>query len=260
MVIRFNSIYLTFVQIAHAAPANPKVGVKAGVLDGILNAGPVVQLLLLLLIALSVISWAIIFAKYKQFKALRKANTEFNDQFWKASSLEALFEKTEEETDSSLARIFRVAFTELQRLADSPLANEKAEGEKGQTRLLLSGSDNLERALRKAIDNEIALKEARLNFLATTGSTAPFIGLLGTVVGIMTSFSQIAASGSASLAVVAPGISEALFATAVGLFAALPAVAAYNYFVSQVRKFEMELNSFASDFLNIAKRNFFRGE
>jgi biopolymer transport protein TolQ len=99
-----------------------------------------------------------------------------------------------------------------------------------------------------------------LNFLATTGSTAPFIGLLGTVLGIMTSFQQIASAGSASLAVVAPGISEALFATAVGLFAALPATAAYNYFVGQVRRIEMELTSFSSDFLNVAKRNFFKDQ
>jgi len=259
MIIYLSSLYLTFVQIAQAAPANPQVGIKAGVLDGILNAGPVVQFLLLLLIALSVISWAIIFAKYKQFSTLREANARFNERFWKATSLDTVFEKINEDADSSLARVFKVAFVELQRLAESPLANEKAEGDSSQTRLL-SGIDNLERALRKAIDTEIALKEARLNFLATTGSTSPFIGLLGTVIGIMTSFSQIAASGSASLAVVAPGISEALFATAVGLFAALPAVAAYNYFISQIRRFEMELNSFASDFLNIAKRNFFRGE
>lgn len=259
MIIHLNSIYLTFVQIAQAAPAGPQVGVKAGVLDGILNASPVVQLLLLLLIALSVISWAIIFAKYKQFTLIREANARFSDRFWKASSLETLFEGINEDANSSLARVFKVAFVELQRLAESPLANEKTESEAPQTRLL-SGIDNLERALRKAIDAEIGLKESRLNFLATTGSTAPFIGLLGTVIGIMTSFSQIAASGSASLAVVAPGISEALFATAVGLFAALPAVAAYNYFISQVRRFEMDLNSFASDFLNIAKRNFFRGE
>ncbi len=231
---------------------------KAGVLDGILNAGPVVQILLILLIALSVISWAIIFSKYKQYSVLREANTRFNDRFWKATSLESLFERINEDADSSLARVFKSAFIELQRLAESPLAGTGADGDSTQARL--AGIDNLERAVRKAIDTETATAESRLNFLATTGSTAPFIGLLGTVIGIMTSFSHIAASGSASLAVVAPGISEALFATAIGLFAALPAVAAYNYFVSQVRRFEMDLNSFGSDFLNIAKRNFFRNE
>lgn len=244
--------------MAQAAPAaGAKVGVKAGVLDGILNASPVVQLLLLLMMALSVVSWAVIFTKRKQYRLLREANSAFNDRFWKANSLESVFERVSDHPDSNLARVFKAAFMELQRIADSSLSGKPTEGE---TSIRLSGLDNLERSLRKSIDEEIALIEGKLNFLATTGSTAPFIGLLGTVVGIMTSFSNIAASGSASLAVVAPGISEALFSTAVGLFAALPAVAAYNYYVGQVKKLEMDLNSFASDFLNIAKRNFFKDE
>lgn len=245
---------LLFPTVALAAPSGAKVGVKAGVLDGILNAGPVVQLLLFLMIALSVVCWAIIFIKYKQFQTFKEANEQFQDRFWKATSLEQVFEKIGDFPESNVARIFKSAFLELQRIADSSLGGGKSKPE-SQTRL--NGIDNLERSLRKSIDNEVALAESRLNVLATTGSTAPFIGLLGTVVGIMTSFSHIAASGSASLAVVAPGISEALFATAVGLFAALPAVAAYNYFIGQVRRLEIELNSFGSDFLNIAKRNFF---
>lgn len=247
---------LIFPSVAWAAPSSAKVGVKAGVLDGILNAGPMVQLLLLLMIALSVVCWAIIFTKYKQYQQLKEANDRFSDRFWKATSLEQVFEKINEFPDSNLARVFKAAFLELQRIADSSLAGKSTAG----TATRLSGLDNLERTLRKSIDTEVSKTESRLNFLATTGSTAPFIGLLGTVVGIMTSFSHIAASGSASLAVVAPGISEALFSTAVGLFAALPAVAAYNYFVSQVRRFEMDLNNFGSDFLNIAKRNFFKDE
>lgn len=242
-----------FISVAHAAPA--KVGVKAGVLDGIMNAGPFVQLLLLLMIGLSVVSWAIIITKYKQFKKLNSANAKFNDQFWKATSLESVFERIGDNPDSNIARVFKAAFMELQRIAESGLAPKAAQGEHPPR---LSGLDNLERTIRKAIESEVAHAEARLNFLATTGSTSPFIGLLGTVVGIMTSFANIAASGSASLAVVAPGISEALFSTAVGLFAALPAVAAYNASVSQVRRIEMDLNSFGSDFLNIAKRNFFK--
>lgn len=248
--------HFIFPSFAQAASSNPKLGVKAGVLDGILNAGPMVQLLLLLMIALSVVSWAIIFMKYRQYKVLQEANTKFSEKFWKTSSLEKLFDRIGEDTDSSLARVFKAAFLELQRLADS--AGDKKAADENDTQIRLSGIDNLERTIRKSVDTEISLAESRLNFLATTGSTAPFVGLLGTVLGIMTSFSRIASSGSASLAVVAPGISEALFSTAVGLFAALPAVAAYNYYVSQVRKFEMDLNNFGSDFLNIAKRNFFQ--
>ena len=246
---------LLLASYASAAPQGAKVGVKAGVLDGIANAGPLVQLLLVFMIALSVVSWAIMYMKWKQYQLFNEANAKFSEKFWKATSLETVFEKMNDDQHSNLARIFKAAFIELQRLADSALATPPT-GKETHARLL--GIDNLERAVRKAVDNEVAIAESKLNFLATVGSTSPFIGLLGTVVGIMTSFSQIAASGSASLAVVAPGISEALFSTAVGLFAALPAVAAYNYFVSQVRRLEMDLNSFGSDFLNIAKRNFFK--
>ena len=242
---------------AQAATTSTKMGVKTGALDGILNASPVVQVLLLVMIALSITCWAIITVKYKQYDEFKAANDVFSAKFWKATSLEQVFERINDFPHSNLARVFKAAFMELQRIADSGLSTPAAPGE---TQNRLSGLDNLERALRKAIDTEIAAAESRLNILATTGSTAPFIGLLGTVIGIMTSFGHIAASGSASLAVVAPGISEALFSTAVGLFAALPAVAGYNYFISQVRRLEMDLNNFGSDFLNIAKRNFFKGE
>lgn len=247
-----------FVSVAEAAPAAPsaKVGVKAGLLDAILQANPFVQFLLVLMIALSVGSWAVMYSKRRQLKGLQDANAQFNDRFWKAGSLEDVYEKVGDGKGSSMARVFKAAFLELQRIAESGLAGPKAAP--GETPTRLGGLDNLERTIRKSIEAEVALAESRLNFLATVGSTAPFIGLLGTVVGIMSSFSNIAQSGSASLAVVAPGISEALFSTAVGLFAALPAVAAYNLFVADVRRMEMDLNGFGSDFLNIAKRNFFK--
>ncbi|MEK7356502.1 MAG: MotA/TolQ/ExbB proton channel family protein [Bdellovibrionota bacterium] len=250
------SIFVTvFSSVAQAAPASAKVGVKAGLLDAVLGANPFVQFLLLLMVSLSIGSWAIMFTKRSQLRALREANSKFNEQFWKAGSLEDVFEKIGDGKGSNAARIFKQAFLELQRIADSGLAGAKSAGEAAPR---LSGLDNLERTIRRSIEAEVSAAESRLNFLATVGSTAPFIGLLGTVVGIMSSFSSIAASGSASLAVVAPGISEALFATAVGLFAALPAVAAYNLFVADVRRMEMDLNGFGSDFLNIAKRNFFK--
>ena len=239
---------------AWAAPS-AKVGVKAGLFDAILGASFAVQILLLLLLSLSVISWAIALSKKKQLSISEAANNEFSERFWKAISLESIYEKISDFPDSSLARVFKSAYLELQRIADSGLATPAAGNE---TAPRLSGIDNLERTLRKSIDSEVAISEARLGFLATVGSTAPFIGLLGTVIGIMTSFGNIASSGSASLAVVAPGISEALFSTAVGLFAAIPAVVAYNFFIGRLKKSEMELNSFGADFLNVAKRNFFR--
>jgi len=243
-----------FISVAQAAPSAAKVGVKAGVLDSILAASLPVQLLLLVLVALSIVSWGIALGKWSQFKGFESANAAFVDRFWKATSLESVHEKISDFPDSNIARVFKAAYLELQRIADSALSGGGAAG----TAPRLSGLDNLERALRKAVDTELAAVESRLNFLATTGSTAPFIGLLGTVIGIMTSFGHIAATGSASLAVVAPGISEALFATAVGLFAAIPAVVAYNFFIGRVRRLEINLTNFSSDFLNIAKRNFFR--
>ncbi len=243
---------------AYAATTSAKVGVKAGVLDAIASASLPVQLLLLLLIGTSIVSWSVIVTKFKQYKKVEEANKKFNDRFWQASSLEAIFLKLAEFPDSSVARVFQAGYQELQRMADSVMAHKPKGAEDVAPRL--SGIDNLERSLRKAVDAELSICEHRLGFLATTGATTPFIGLLGTVVGIMTSFQGIAASGSASLAVVAPGISEALFATAVGLFAAIPAVVAYNYFIGRVRRIELEMSSFGSDFLNIAKRNFFKDE
>lgn len=237
--------------------ATPKIAVKTGILDGVLGAGPVVQLLLILMFALSVFSWAIILRKRRQLAQMQTANEVFVDNFWKSPSLEEMGTKAKNYHHSNVANVFIAAYQELQRIAEKTLGTRSGDvGSNDETRL--TGLDNLERTIRKASDAEIAKAEANLSFLATVGSTAPFIGLLGTVVGIMTSFQHIASSGSASLAVVAPGISEALFATAVGLFAALPAVAAYNYFVGRVRKIEMEVSSFGSDFLNVAKRNFFK--
>jgi biopolymer transport protein TolQ len=241
---------------AHAAGTTAKVGmVKTGVWESVLQASLPVQLLLVLLITLSIVSWGIILLKYFQYKKLDDANFAFAERFWKASSLEAIYEKISEFPDSNLARVFKNAYLELQRIADSGLGKASAVGEAAPR---LGGLDNLERSLRKSVDTEISFVESRLSFLATTGSTSPFIGLLGTVLGIMTSFAHIANTGSASLAVVAPGISEALFSTAVGLFAAIPAVVSYNYFIGRVRKLEIDFNNFSNDFLNIAKRNFFK--
>lgn len=243
--------------IANASEISSRVsiGVDTGVWHAISSANPLVQATLLALVGMSVFSWAIVVAKRKQFQRLRDANAPFVDAFWKAESLDEVFESLASHGDSSLARVFRAGYAELRKIADSNLAQKTAADSAAPQ---LSGLDNLERALRKAIDGEISRLESRIAFLATTGSTGPFIGLFGTVWGIMGAFHKIGQTGMASLAVVAPGISEALIATAVGLFAAIPATVAYNHFVGQLKREEMDLNSFASDFLNIAKRNFFR--
>lgn len=228
-----------------------KVAINTSTWDAILQASPIVQITLLLLVLLSIVCWAVGITKWRQFKKISEQNELFLAHFWKASSLDNLYEQIDQYSSSTLARVYRAAYLELKKLAElSSQQNQKPQ---------LSGSDNLERVIRKSVENELSALESRLNWLATTGSTGPFIGLFGTVWGIMGSFHKIGASGNASLAVVAPGISEALVATAIGLAAAIPAVMMYNHFVASIRKEEIELNNFTTDFLNIVKRNFFKG-
>lgn len=229
--------------------------VNISVFEAIFQASPLVQLTLLLLVGLSVVCWAIGWTKWKQFKNLNEANEAFVNRFGKANSLDHLYEEVDSFRDSSVARVFRAAYMEMKKLAESPHLNRSNEQ---AAKPQLSGLDNLERILRKSMENEVHLMESRLNILATTGSTGPFIGLFGTVWGIMASFHKIGQTGSASLAVVAPGISEALVTTAIGLAAAIPAVVLYNHFIAQMRRAEIDMNNFSADFLNIVKRNFFQ--
>lgn len=205
------------------------------------------QLLLLSLIVLSVWNWFIIFKKQGEFKKISEENEEFLNMFWAATNLQQIQGKADTFTNSPVAKVFKAGYQEIERVMG---ANQQTH--------MHTGMENLERSIRKTHDDEVAAMESNISILATTGSTAPFIGLLGTVIGIMNSFGDIAATGSASLAVVAPGISEALFATAVGLFAAIPAVVAYNFLVNKIKKVENQLSGFNSDFLNIARRNFFK--
>lgn len=223
------------------------------VLSAILGASWPVQITFFILILMSVASWGIILSKRKALDHIRESNSPFLDLFWRANSLDDIFASIDKHPESNIARVFRAGYMELRKMADSSLAHS---GESGTP--LLSGIDNLERSVRKAIDVELERLESRMSFLATTGSTGPFIGLFGTVWGIMGAFHKIGATSSASLAVVAPGISEALVATAVGLAAAIPATIAYNHFLSRIKREELELTSFAADFLNITKRNFFK--
>lgn len=238
--------------LAHAA-TNTTSAVSFSAIDSILSASITVQITLLILISMSIVSWAIILTKKKSFDQTSAANSPFLDLFWRANSLDDIFANIDKHPNSSIARVFRSGYLELRKMAESSLAQGKEAGAP-----LLSGIDNLERALRKAIDGEITKLENRLSFLATTGSTGPFVGLFGTVWGIMGAFHKIGATNMANLAVVAPGISEALIATAIGLAAAIPATVAYNHFITRVKREEIELTSFAADFLNIAKRNFFK--
>jgi len=209
---------------------------------------PLSQLAMVLLIVFSVLSWAIILFKAIQLRTARRQSDEFLDAFWQAKRLDAIYAHSEKLTKSPLSQVFRAGYIELARL-------KKTSGEES---MLGGGIENVERALRRAQNTESTVLEARTSFLATVGATAPFVGLFGTVWGIMKAFADIGRMGSANLATVAPGISEALIATAVGLVAAIPAVIAFNHFGSNIRVLESEMDSFGSDFLNIVKRHFFR--
>ena len=233
-------------------------------LHTISNAGLVVQLILLLLLFFSVTSWAIILIKYRYIKRAVRQSAEFTEFFWKSRDLSNAFSKAKQLRGSPLARIFRIAYVELKKTSQSGSDPGSAPSGHGEEKLKFNtrfaGMDNVKRALRRAINTEMTRMTQMVPFLATTGNTTPFIGLFGTVWGIMNSFAGIGQSGSASLAVVAPGISEALVATAAGLAAAIPAVIAFNFFMNKIRIVESELQSFSADFLNIIERDILRIE
>ncbi len=216
-----------------------------------LHASLVVKLVLLTLVGMSVACWFIIGSKLMRLRQASTQSSRFLDAFWskdagpwKPERLETIYAQMSQLNGSPLARVFHAGYVELAKIT---------QGEKSPS----SGDlENVERALRRAAGNEMTALENQLPVLATTGSTGPFIGLFGTVWGIMSSFLAIGAQHGATLDVVAPGIAEALIATAVGLLAAIPAVMAYNYFIRRIRVIESETDSFAADYLNIVKRHF----
>ena len=231
------------------APAMPG---QVDILRLATHSGPVVTGVLLLLIALSVASWAIIGYKWMQVRRTQKNSVKFLETFWGSKRLDTIYETVKEGQNSPLASVFKAGYVEL-----TKVKKLQPEGQElGSMDAALSGLDNISRAMRRAHLLELTRLESLVPFLATTGSTAPFVGLFGTVWGIMVSFQDIGRMGSASLATVAPGISEALIATAAGLAAAIPVVVAYNYCVSKIKIFDSEMESFSSDFLNIIKRHF----
>jgi biopolymer transport protein TolQ len=216
----------------------------------ILGAGIIVKLVLLLLLSFSVISWGIILFKFFQVQRAKSESERFMDFFWKSKRFDAIASQVDRFANSPLTVLFNEGYSELKKVVES---DSKSDGSALSTDL--GGVENVSRALRRATNSEITRLEKYLTFLATTGSTSPFIGLFGTVWGIMTAFEGIGKTGSASLAVVAPGIAEALIATAIGLVAAIPAVMAYNHFQHKIRVLINEMDSFSTEFLNIVQRN-----
>jgi len=222
---------------------------NGSLLSMVLDAGVVVKFVLLVLFIFSVVSWAIIFLKYNYYRKIRKENESFDEDYSRSSKLSAILPAAKKYSYSTTAEVFRVGYTEL-----TKINKQEHQAVQGNDEISLSSLDNLERSMNKASNTEMTKLESALGFLATTGSASPFIGLFGTVWGIMDTFKGIGARGSATLAIVAPGISEALIATAAGLAAAIPAVIFYNYFLNQSKNMVQEMENFAAEFLNIVER------
>lgn len=219
----------------------------------VLRSATAIELFVLaLLAAASAYSWALIAMKSMQLRKARVQSVNFLDTFWKASRLDAIYQAAQQLDRSPLSNVFRAGYEELTKLAQHKETKEGAMSER------LGGIENVERALNRASSSELTDMESRVSFLGTIGSAAPFVGLFGTVMGILGAFNEIAEKGNATIATVAAPIGNALLATAAGLFAAIPAVVAYNAFVARIRVFDTEMANFSSDFLNIVKRHFFK--
>ena len=201
-----------------------------------LRADFIVKSVIIILIAASVFSWALIFEKYRLFKKIEKSTNSFEEKFWKSKSAENFYNNLTNREKDPLANVFQSAMGELI---------------KTKSKSALVQANRVTRVIEISADKEINLIEKHFTFLATVGSTAPFIGLFGTVWGIMNSFQSIAISRNTSLAIVAPGIAEALFATALGLLAAIPAVIAYNKFNNDSKKYSARIENFSKRFILI---------
>ena len=199
-----------------------------------LRADIVVKSVIIILIAASIYSWAIIIEKFKMFKKINQSTVEFEEKFWKSKSAESFYNNLPANKDDPMSNVFRKTMQVVLKSRSRSNLNEKLTG-----------------LLESNIETEVNFLEKNFSFLATVGSTAPFIGLFGTVWGIMNSFQSIAVSRNTSLAIVAPGIAEALFATALGLLAAIPAVIAFNKFNTDSKKYSQRLENFAKRFLSI---------
>jgi biopolymer transport protein TolQ len=213
------------------------------------GTGLVVKAVLLMLIMFSVFSWAIIWFKFNQITKAFKDSGRFMDFFFKTKKFDTIAAQADRFAASPLVVLFSEGYSELKQVMEGDTRDSG-----GGISTDLGGVENVSRALRRATNLEVNRLEKYITFLATTGSTSPFIGLFGTVWGIMVAFEGIGRTGSASLAVVAPGIAEALIATAVGLVAAIPAVIAYNHFQHKIRVLIKEMDSFSTEFLNIVQR------
>jgi biopolymer transport protein TolQ len=209
----------------------------------------IVQAVMVLLAVMFMIGLYIIIYKTMYIRRASGESDQFHDSFWRSRDIEQIYKQAQALRNSPLSQMFVAGYAELAKLASDENLRGDREGNLA----------NIERALRRAQTVETMKLESMVPFLATTGSAAPFIGLFGTVIGILLAFLEISESeGAATLKVVGPHIAEALFATAIGLVAAIPAVMAYNYFMRRIRVLRSEMETFEHDYLNIIKRHFLR--
>jgi biopolymer transport protein TolQ len=241
-------------QVPDAAP----LAGSSDVLEIVRSTGPINQAVLAILILFSIVSWAIIFFKTWEYRKVDRQTRTFLEVFRKSSKFSEVQAVCPTLPDSPLCGVFQAGYAELNaqfRVTGNPHPAPSNPGS-AAARPTLKSLDAVDRALIRAATAEVSRLEKRVTFLATAASVSPYIGLFGTVVGIMVAFNRIGATGSTNLAIVAPGISEALVATAMGLFAAIPAVLAYNHFTHRVKEFSAIMDDFALEFLNITERNF----
>ena len=226
------------------------------ILKVVRDTGPINQAVLALLVLSSIVSWAIVLLKFLSFRKIEHQTRSFLDVFRRSSKFSEVQAVCPTLPESPLVGVFQAGYAEMNAQFRITSAQAPASPAAPAARPMLKSLDAVDRALIRAATTEVNKLERRLTFLATTASAAPFVGLFGTVVGIMIAFNRIGATGSTNLAVVAPGISEALIATAAGLAAAIPAVYFYNHFTHRVKEFSSVMDDFALEFLNIAERNF----
>jgi biopolymer transport protein TolQ len=254
--LRTPGYYATALYAQGGGPAAGAGEVNTDIIYLVTHAGPVSQIVLVILLLFSAVSWGIVFYKFWQFGRSARQTSTFLDIFRKSTKFSEVQAVCPTLSESPLVGLFQSGYTELNSQLRAGGNPEPAKPLPAGGRPTLKSLDAVDRALMRATTVELTKLERRVTFLATTASITPFIGLFGTVWGIMNSFQSIGAQGSTSLAIVGPGIAEALIATAAGLFAAIPAVYFYNHFVNRVKHFAAEMDDFSLDFLNISERNF----
>jgi biopolymer transport protein TolQ len=216
----------------------------------VLNSGPLAQAVLLLLVFFSIYSWSIMFKKYRTYSEVSRQSAEFHEIFQERGSLSEIYQECENYPMSPLAGIFKHGYQELKQRVKA------SKDDAGRKEIVMGSMSGLQRTLNKSAMAEMLAMEQSLTWLATTGAVTPFIGLFGTVVGIINAFQGLGAGGTTTIQAVAPGISEALIATAAGLFAAIPAVIAYNHFINRLKVLGAEMDDFIVEFLNLIERSF----